>query len=199
MLPHGQLPPPSLQPLVIWPDEKLCTVCDPVEDIRSDDTQQLISDMIHTVRVRGGLGLAAPQVGNFSRLFILRSSYEGLAKEINKETGGTDPGGIPDDRIDVMVNPELVKVDDTLTFPWDEGCLSVPGYFERRWRPKRVIVHYSDQRGHEHEREAQGLAAFVIQHELDHLDGKVFVDDLSRLKQDRVKKKIAKTLRNQQR
>lgn len=185
---------PQLRPLVIWPDQTLRTECEHVNDIQQ--TQQLIADMKHTVRRHDGLGLAAPQVNDLSRVLLVRMINDsGVDNTPLDRTDGQDPF-VPKEKIYTFINPEIINVNDTYTYTWKEGCLSVPGYFEHRSRPQSITVKFQHENGVYDQMEAQGLFAFVLQHELDHLDGKVFVDQLSRLKQQRVKKKIAKTLRN---
>lgn len=179
----------QVKPLVIWPDKMLRTECRPVENIHNE--HQLIADMKRTVECHDGLGLAAPQVNDLSQVVVLRLTAHHMPHSSADNISEQDISAytLP------LINPKLAQVDDTYMYTWDEGCLSVPGYFERRQRPQRVVVQYQNEHGHEKEQEFQGLAAFVVQHELDHLNGKVFVDELSRLKQQRVKKKIAKTQR----
>ena len=93
-----------------------------------------------------------------------------------------------------LVNPKIVEANETYTYKMTEGCLSVPGYYEKRARPQSVAIEYKSPTGKEQAKEFQGMAAFVVQHEIEHLEGKVFVDDLSNLKKDRIKKKVKKNL-----
>jgi len=159
--------------LVYWPDERLHQPCKPVTDF-SESLERLHGDMIVTMYHRSGVGLAAPQVGHNIQMFVMV---------------------LPDeDETLCLVNPEILEQSDDL-FSWREGCLSVPGYFEERDRPKRIKVRFQDVLGEIHEREFSDLWAFAIQHEMDHLKGKVFVDDLSPFKKSRVQKKIDKTLK----
>lgn len=175
----------NLLPLVLWPDSKLNEVCEPVvfpDDSWSETNKNLFessiaqfqADMFCTMNHMKGIGLAAPQVGHPLRM---------LALEIT-------PG-----HQDFYVNPEIVEIDNKHKFKWEEGCLSVPGYFESRERPQRIVVSYKTIHNVPQTQELQGLAAFAMQHELDHLNGIVFVDGLSPLKKQRVRDKIRKTLR----
>jgi len=159
---------PKILPLVFWPDEILHQHCKFVHEI--DETlHQLIYDMAYTMYHKKGVGLAAPQVGVSQSVIVVE----------------IDRGIIP------LINPVILESND-LMYSFDEGCLSVPGYFEKRKRPQKVLVEYQTAGNVIAQDEFQGLAAFIVQHEIDHLCGKVFVDGISRLKQDRVKKKIKK-------
>ena len=140
----------------------------------TDDVRRLIDDMAETMYAAPGIGLAAIQVGEDKRVVIIDVS----------ETR---------DRLQVFVNPEIVTRDGEQTL--EEGCLSVPGIFEPVTRPSHVTVRALDRDGKPFELEVTGLLATCIQHEIDHLDGKVFVDYLSRLKQQRIRKRLEKHAR----
>jgi len=157
--------------LVIWPNEGLHSVCSPVTDF--DGVKQIIRELFTTVRQHYGIGLAAPQIGRSVRVFVLDIEDESY----------------------VFINPEIITSSEQLV-EWEEGCLSVPGYFEKRKRPNKIIIKHQSADGEWHEKELIGIWAFAAQHELDHLNGKVFVDGLSPLKTSRIKKKISKTLRH---
>ena len=176
-----------LLPIIIWPDKRLQTKCEDVKDF-NDTLKAFVASMVLTMRHQDGVGLAAPQLGFFANVVTIDIPMQ------RDVSAGTDveyePAGYPF----VLVNPKVVEVDDKHNFTWNEGCLSVPGYFEERTRPQRIVVEYQNDTGKNCSVEFQGLHAFAIQHELDHLEGKVFVDGLSRLKQDRIRKKITKTL-----
>lgn len=165
---------PNTRPITMWPDYNLSRKCDVIEfnKARKIFIAQLVVDMIKTMDEANGIGLAAPQVGVPIRLFIIRIE--------------------PQNTI-VFINPTIEVMDDT-PYEWEEGCLSVPGHFEQRERPVHVKVTYQDIEGEEQCAEFVGLYAFAIQHEYDHLEGKVFVDELSRFKKSRIKTKIKKTL-----
>lgn len=161
----------EVQPLVIWPDERLKTICEEVTEF-DNDLKQIIMNMFTTAKESGGIGLAANQIGVNKRIVIL--DFDG--------------------RHMVFVNPEVVVAAGE--FEWEEGCLSVPGYFENRTRPQTVVVKYQNMDGVELDGQFTDLGAFAIQHEIDHLNGKSFVDNLSMLKRMRVKSKIKKTPHN---
>lgn len=167
----------DLQPkkldVIHWPDKRLNVVADEVTDF-DDNLRELIIDMFFTMKNLGGVGLAAPQVGVSKRVIVLNVS-EPL----------------------VLINPVLIAIAGE--FEFEEGCLSVPGYFESRTRPNNIQLGYQTDDGERLQLTATGLTAFAIQHEIDHLDGKVFVDDLSFFKKSRVKNKISKTLKNRAR
>lgn len=163
--------------IVVWPDDRLHVECEDVVQFDDDENKyltQLALDMIYTMRVSGGIGLAAPQVAVPANMFVMTVD--------NKRNSI------------VLINPVIVSQSEDV-FDWEEGCLSVPGYFEHRQRPNKVIIRFHDVLGKEHEMEFIGIWAFVAQHEMDHLRGKVFVDDLSFFKKSRVKTKIKKTLK----
>jgi len=162
---------PKILPLEYWPSNILHETCEDVVEFDTD-LKQLIYDMAYTMHRRNGIGLAAPQVGKLLNIIIV-------------ETRTLIP----------MINPRIIESDEKYTYSMEEGCLSVPGYYEKRTRPQRVVVKYQKSNGIEKQTEFQGMSAFLVQHEIDHLNGKIFVDDLSNLKKDRVKKKMKKTLR----
>lgn len=163
---------PNILLLRIWPDEILSKECEDV-DTFDEALEQFALDLFATMKHNRGIGLAAPQVGVLSNVFAL---------------------WIEEDKPMFFVNPKIVEASDE-EFEWEEGCLSVPNYFEKRKRPNRIVVSYKDVRGEDHEVELHGLYAFAFQHELDHLRGKVFVDELSSFKTNRIKTKIQKFLR----
>jgi peptide deformylase len=145
-------------------------------DAVTPDIERLIDDMIETMYAAPGIGLAAPQVGVALRIFVVDVSV------------GRDPGGLI-----VMVNPEFVERDGT-QFE-EEGCLSVPGFNATVMRPTRAVIKGLDRSGAEHQREGSGLLARAFQHEMDHLDGTLFVDRLRGIKRDLIVRKIRKLSR----
>ena len=165
---------PHVLPIVTWPDERLHIEC---HDIVIFDRwiEQHALDLFATMKANDGIGLASPQVSIIANVIAI---------------------WIEEDKPMLLVNPEILEADGD-DFEWEEGCLSVPGYFEKRKRPSRVIVAYKDVTGKDHEAEFHGLYAFAIQHEIDHLRGRLFVDKLSTFKKTRVKKKVEKTLKKQ--
>ncbi|MEQ8260229.1 MAG: peptide deformylase [Alcanivorax sp.] len=159
-----------------FPDPRLRTVAKPVETV-DDALRNLIDDMIETMYEASGIGLAASQVNVHKRLLVIDVS----------ETR---------DQPLVFINPEITPLTEDLA-PYEEGCLSVPGFYEKVERPSRVRINALDRNGEPFEIETDGLLATCIQHEIDHLDGKLFVDYVSRLKRDRIKKKLQKVHRQQ--
>ena len=158
-----------------FPDPRLRTVAKPVDSF-DDPLRQLIDDMIETMYDARGIGLAATQVDVHRRLLVADVSAE-----------KDDPH--------VFINPEILEKDGvTVT---EEGCLSVPGYYEEVKRAEHIRLRYLDRDGGKVEGEFEGLLAVCIQHEIDHLDGKLFVDYLSEAKRTRIRKKLEKERRHQ--
>ncbi len=154
-----------------YPDPRLRTLADPVDEV-NDEIRQLVDDMFETMYDAPGIGLAATQVDVHKRVIVMD-----LSEDKNEPR--------------VFINPELEPLTDD-SDKYQEGCLSVPGFFEDVERPLRVRVKALDRDGKPFELEADGLLAVCIQHECDHLNGKLFVDYLSRLKRDRIRKKLEK-------
>lgn len=164
------------RPILILPDERLRAIAERIDKI-DDEVKQLAKDMLDTMYDAPGIGLAAPQVGELRRIVVMD-----LAKE------GETPDPI------VMVNPEILKYSDE-TVVTEEGCLSIPELYYDVERPAEITVRYTDLDGKVIEREAGDRLAICIQHEIDHLDGVLYIDYLSRLKRDRVLKKFQKAER----
>ena len=163
----------ALLPILHYPDPRLHTVATPVAVV-DDRIRKLIKDMAETMYAAPGVGLAATQVDIHERVLIIDIS----------DTR---------DELQAFVNPEIIeKSGDTET---EEGCLSVPGVYENVRRAERVKVRALNLQGEPFTLEAEGLLAVCIQHEIDHLDGKVFVEYLSRLKQQRIAAKMKKQSR----
>jgi len=157
-----------------FPDPRLRTKAAPVEVV-DDALRTLIGDMFETMYGAPGIGLAATQVDVHKRLLVADVSSD-----------KSEPH--------VLINPEITEKDGvTVT---DEGCLSVPGYYESVERAEHIRVKFLDRNGDAVEMEAQGLLAVCIQHEMDHLDGKLFVDYLSEAKRQRIRKKLEKERRH---
>lgn len=161
------------RPILLLPDPRLRAVADPIERV-DDEVKQLAQDMLETMYDAPGIGLAAPQVGEMRRVVVMD-----LAKD------GEEPDPI------VMINPEILKFSDE-TVVTEEGCLSIPELYYEVERPAEVTVRYTDLEGKTVEREANERLAICMQHEIDHLDGVLYIDYLSRLKRDRVLKKFQK-------
>ena len=175
-------------PIVMWPDKRLAEQCEDVTDF-DDQVRSLVASMIWTMRARDGVGLAAPQVAILQNIITVDIPLETQLPSTGTETPEYEPVSRPF----ALINPKIIDADEKM-FKWSEGCLSVPGYYEDRERPWRIVVEYFNDDGKKYTREFTNLFAFAIQHEMDHLEGKVFVDDLSRLKKDRIRKKMVKTL-----
>ena len=157
-----------------FPDPRLRKKAEPVDSV-DDALRTLIDDMFETMYDAPGIGLAATQVDVHRRLLVADVSPD-----------KSDPH--------VLINPEILEKDGvTVT---DEGCLSVPGYYEEVERANHIRVRFLDRNGEEQEMEAEGLLAVCIQHEMDHLLGKLFVDYLSETKRQRIRKKLEKERRH---
>ena len=168
----------AIRPILILPDPRLRLRSAPVEHVDAD-TRALIDDMFETMYAAPGIGLAAVQIGVPKRIVVLDTA---------KREEGAQPL--------VLINPKIVWTSDEKRI-YQEGCLSIPEFFEDVERSDRVRVTYLDRDGAPQEREADGLLATAIQHEIDHLDGVLFIDHLSRLKRERVVKKFAKAARRE--
>jgi len=160
--------------ILVYPDQRLRTVAKPVKTV-DDSVRQLIKDMIETMYEANGIGLAATQVNVHLQVIVMD-----ISEERNEPK--------------VLINPKIVEQDGEQVY--DEGCLSVPEYYAPVKRAENIKITALDEQGEIYELAADGLLAVCIQHEMDHLAGKVFVDYLSRLKQDRIKKKFVKRARS---
>jgi peptide deformylase len=167
----------ALREIIILPDKQLRLVSKPIEKV-TPEIRKLADDMFETMYDAPGIGLAAIQIAEPLRLITMD-----IAKR--DEEGETQP------RPRVFINPEIIARSEELSV-YEEGCLSIPEYYEEVERPARVRVRYLDLDGKVHEEDADGLFATCIQHEIDHLNGVLFVDYLSKLKRDRVFKKFEK-------
>jgi peptide deformylase len=164
----------SLLNILKFPDSRLRTVAQPVENI-TRATKKLINDMLETMYAAKGIGLAATQVDVHQRIIVI---------DLNKN----------DKEPIVLINP-IIKILGNSICPTEEGCLSVPEFTEVIHRPGHIHVSALNKDGESFELEADGLLAVCVQHEIDHLNGKLFVDYLSSLKRERLKKKVEKKLR----
>ena len=164
----------ALLNILHFPDDRLRTVAKPVDKV-TDKHRTLISNMLETMYDAPGIGLAATQVNVHERILVIDISEE-----------KNDPI--------VLINPEILEKDGDQEF--DEGCLSVPGIYETVHRAENVRVKALNQKGEAFEMNAAGLLAVCIQHEMDHLLGKLFVDYLSQLKKQRIRKKLEKQQKN---
>ena len=164
----------ALLPILEFPDPRLRKVAAPVTHF-DDRLRTLVDNMFETMYESEGIGLAATQVNVHQRLLVLDVSQE-------------------KDSPHVFVNPEFEVIEEELQ-EYQEGCLSVPGFFEEVSRPRAIRVTARDQHGKRFDLEARDLLAVCIQHEIDHLDGKLFVDYLSPLKRQRIRGKLVKEQR----
>lgn len=155
-----------------YPDEVLKKKAEPISDIDSS-LQKLIDDMIETMYKANGVGLAAPQVGVLKRLIVVDTS----PRE-------------PNQSLIVLINPEIVQTEGEILS--EEGCLSLPGFITRLNRNQRVLVRGLNREGKELEIEASGLLSRALQHEIDHLEGKLLIDRISPLKRELFRKKYQK-------
>ena len=171
----------SILDIITIPDKILKQPCDPVERV-DDDLRALLDNMLETMYDAPGIGLAAPQIGILRRAVTIDVS--------RRDEDDESDAPIPKNPL-FMINPEIVWSSDEPSL-YDEGCLSIPDYYAEIERPAEVIVKYIDREGRENELKADGILATCVQHEIDHLDGILFIDYLSKLKRDRVIKKFAK-------
>jgi peptide deformylase len=168
----------ALREIIKLPDPRLRQVSKPVAKI-TDEVKALVADMFETMYDAPGIGLAAIQVGVPQRLVTL---------DLARKDEPRQP--------QVIVNPEIVWSADERSI-YEEGCLSIPEFYEEVERPAQVKVRYTDLDGNPHEVEANGLLATCLQHEIDHLNGVLFIDHISRLKRERIIKKFAKAAKRE--
>lgn len=170
-------PAMAIREIIILPDKQLRLVSSSIEKV-TPEIRRLADDMFETMYDAPGIGLAGIQVAQPLRIITMD-----LAKR--------DEEGETKSRPRVFINPEILSASEELS-TYEEGCLSIPEYYEEVERPARVRVRFTDLDGKVHEEDAEGLYATCIQHEIDHLNGVLFVDYLSKLKRDRVLKKFTK-------
>ena len=168
----------ALLPIVEVPDPRLRQISSPVEKV-DDELRQLVADMFETMYDAPGIGLAAIQVGVPKRVLVIDLQ--------EPEEEGGEP--VKDPR--VFINPEILTHSDQ-DVPYTEGCLSIPDQYADVDRPDRIRARWLDENGMAHEEDIEGLLAVCLQHEMDHLEGVLFIDHLSRLKREMVLKKLAK-------
>jgi peptide deformylase len=164
----------AIRPILIAPDPRLKAKSAPVEGPVTDTHRALMDDMLETMYEAPGIGLAAIQVGEPIRIIVMDLAREGEEKQPR-----------------FFVNPEILWASEE-TQPYEEGCLSVPDIFDEVERPARVKLKYRNYHGEEIEEDAEGLFAVCIQHEMDHLEGVLFLDHLSRLKRENALRKLKK-------
>ena len=177
----------AIREILEVPDPRLKTVSKPVE-VFDESLKTLVADMFETMYAAPGIGLAAVQVGEPIRLLVI---------DLQEPENPEDPESkiIRDPRL--FINPEILWHSDN-EVPYTEGCLSVPEQYAEVMRPDRIRAKWRDEHGKTYEEEIGGLLAVCLQHEMDHLNGVLFIDHLSRLKRDMVLKKLAKWRKEQQ-
>ena len=163
----------AVRPIIIAPDPRLKLKCAPVR-IVDDEIAELMADMLETMYLAPGIGLAAPQVGVATRVIVVDTARKDEEPQPLK-----------------MGNPELVSASEEL-WAYEEGCLSLPEHYAQVTRPEKIRVSFLDLTGQPQEIEASGILATCIQHEMDHLDGVLFVDHLSKLRRDLIIRKLKK-------
>ena len=167
-------------PILTAPDPRLKKKSKSIEAV-DDGVRQLMDDMLETMYAAPGIGLAAPQVGVLKRVIVL---------DIDREEVKTGPL--------FMANPEVIEASDE-DVTYEEGCLSVPEHYSDVARPARVRVRYLDRGGKQQEMDCEGLLATCVQHEIDHLDGILFIDHISALKRNMILRKLLKARKEKER
>lgn len=168
----------AILPIITAPDARLKIISSPLGDV-TDETRVLMDDMLETMYAAPGIGLAAIQIGVATRIIVMD-----IARN------GDDPKPL------YLINPEIMEASETsLTF--EEGCLSLPDMYADVERPDQISYRYLDYDGNEIIAEAEGLHATCIQHEMDHLDGVLFVDHISKMKRQMILRKLAKLKRQE--
>jgi peptide deformylase len=180
----------AIRPIIEAPDPRLRVISEPVTEV-DDALRALIADMFHTMYDAPGIGLAAVQVGEPRRVLVidLQEREDGI-----DAAGEDDPDAEPVRNPRVFINPELYEPSDELSV-YNEGCLSVPDYYAEVERPARIYARWLDEHGEAHDEPIDGMLATCLQHEMDHLDGVLFIDHLSRLKREMALRKLEKAKR----
>ena len=168
-----------IRPILIHPDPRLKKACDPVTDI-TEEVKRLAEDMLETMYAAPGIGLAAPQVGVTRRVLVMDCIKDGPPEPM------------------VLINPRTVWASEDVS-TYEEGCLSIPDQYAEVRRPSAVTVRWTGLDGAEEERTFGGLWATCVQHEMDHLDGKLFIDYLGPLKRQMITRKMEKLKRERAR
>lgn len=159
--------------IIIAPDSRLLEVSKPVKEV-NNDIKNLLEDMLQVMYRSNGIGLAAPQVGILKRLIVMDCSDKNTKKEPLK-----------------FVNPEILNLSSDKS-EFEEGCLSLPTQYAKVERPSNIEVEYKDENGNKYRKSFSGIEATCLQHEIDHLNGKLFVDHISKLKKNRIINKLEK-------
>ncbi len=177
----------TVLPIVIAPDPRLKQKSEAVSEI-TPQIHELMDDMLDTMYASNGIGLAAVQVGVLKRIIVVDTEWDSPRYREEGGIRGNDTGKGNPIR---MINPEIIESSPEQR-SYNEGCLSFPGQYSEVERPDTVTVRYTDEHGKPQTLHAEGLLATCIQHEIDHMDGVVFVDHISRLKRDMILKKLKK-------
>lgn len=170
----------AILPILTYPDPRLAQKSKPVTEFNKE-LEKLCADMLETMYDAPGIGLAAPQVDVHVQLVVIDIDYDSSEDE---------PPVLSNQNPRIFINAKIVKKEGEILFK--EGCLSIPGEYEEVLRAEKVTVEYQDVKGNHHTLEAEGLLAVAIQHELDHLDGRLFIDRLSFVKSRSVKRRLKK-------
>ncbi|MGZ3650976.1 MAG: peptide deformylase [Bdellovibrionota bacterium] len=172
----------AILPILTYPDPRLAKKSEPVKKF-GPELEKICADMLETMYDAPGIGLAAPQVNIHKRIVVIDVDYDSTEDEPPVHTNQNPR---------IFINAKILKKEGEILFK--EGCLSVPGEYEEVLRSERVTVEYQDAQGKAHTLEAEGILAVAIQHELDHLEGRLFIDRLSFVKSRSIKRKIKKEL-----
>jgi len=176
----------ELLKIFTYPAPVLAKKAVPVSEV-TEELVKNIRDMLYTMYQAPGIGLAAPQIGKSQRYFVMDIDYD--REEVVDEHGNITHA-LSNFAPQVFINPNIISKEGE--FKYEEGCLSLPGFYEEVVRAEKIVIEYLDIFGHKQTKEAHGLEAVCIQHENDHLDGIVFIDRISLLKRNLIKKKILK-------
>ena len=172
----------AILPILTYPDPRLAKKSEPVTEFGLE-LEKLCADMFETMYDAPGVGLAAPQVNVHKQIVVI---------DIDYDSSEEDPPVLSNQNPRIFINAKITKKEGNILFK--EGCLSVPGEYEEVERAEKVTVKFQDVKGVKHTLEAEGYLAVAIQHELDHLDGRLFIDRLSFVKSRSIKRKIKKEL-----
>lgn len=166
----------AIREILTYPDDRLRQMAQPVADATAPEVRELVRDLADTMYDAPGVGLAATQLGVDLRVVVTDTGWraEGAARDLH-----------------AWINPEILFFSEEME-TYEEGCLSVPEIYEEVSRPARIRLRWQDVEGNRHEAEFNGFEAVALQHEFDHLDGRLFIDKLSALKQNLIKKKLRK-------
>ncbi len=176
----------TILPIIISPDPLLKQKSEPVKEI-TEEIKTLIEDMFDTMYASNGVGLAAVQVGELKRIIVVDTEWD--SPRYSEE--GAQDAPLKKGKPIALINPEIIDFSEDKRI-YDEGCLSFPGQYAQVERPDIVTVKYTDIDGKEQTLEAGGLLSTCLQHEVDHMNGVVFVDHISRLKRDMIARKLKK-------